>query len=118
MKVTAVREFDIFRLLCHDVFREEAADLPFDCFEMQEVINGKLDELCKGRTEKDEWIQVASPEETGLDRFAIAYYLHRFKDEEPKIFSQKFSSPKEVKMALPSRVVDVLELINKEHLVL
>ena len=114
MKVTAAREFDVFRLLCHDAAREEAADLPFEPFELQEAMNDKLEQLGQGRLGGNEWVQVASPEETGLDRFTVAYSIDRFRDEEPKIFSQKFHSPEEVKESLPPQVVEILEVLNKE----
>ena len=118
MKITATRVFDVFELLCHDSAQQEAADLPFDEFDLQEAINEKLEILCKGRIENNEWIQVASPEDTGLDRFTVAYYADRYQDEEPKIFNHKFRSSEEVKKILPPKVVDILELLNKESLVL
>jgi hypothetical protein len=117
MKAHAEREFDIFNLLCHDGVQKDAADLPFDDYLLQEAINDRLDRLGRGRLKTDELIQVLAPETTGLDQFTVAHYANRNIDEEPNIFSKRFYSVEDVKKSLPPKIVEILELLNKESLV-
>ena len=114
MKISSNRVLDVFELFCH----LEIVDIPFDAFALQEAINGVLDELCEDNLPANEWVQIASPEDTGLDCFTVAHYTDRWNEDEPQIFSQSFRTADEVKAALPKRVVLLLERLNEKTLIL
>ena len=112
MIVQSAKQINVLNLFVHDVGLEASG--PFNDGELCEALN----KILEGIFPMPERVTIFTPDDTGLDRWTLKYWPDQYQEDKFKRVSERKDSIPQVRAAMPKKVLEYLEALDKKEVTL